>query len=417
MWRIDRFELDSIIEAVDPTIWYQKCVTANMGYLSHGHRLGTVRRIYSPAPADPCGSLVILHSGLYQQSPTSGALSACLVALGGLRLPSPSLPRPPCSSFIHHSALSRAFSIPSLLMPRNANGGTLSTIMSPLSPVSPSTSSWKKIFRPSSKRGRNTDSNPHLTLDTQHDFMTSSIPEPSLPAFDSHRVPSGPLTPASVNRYSFNSSDTRSTDSGRGRSQPSAPSAQSGDRSSSPSPSHHRQDRKPNKSHKEKKHKQAPPLTANSSQQSFKTGQTPPRLGGALSPRSVSASASRFIRRVASAPSTKNLLARDARHHSQQALRNGGLLSPSEVPPVPGLIPGTLGTTSEYYVGHSLDKIPLSKGLSRARANTSAQVKVISTKGLGLEAPGRAAFRRTYSSNSIKVGHVSHRFFDSWASA
>jgi len=80
-------------------------------------------------------------------------------------------------------------------------------------------------------------------------------------------------------------------------------------------------------------------------------------------------------------------------------------LSPSEVPPVPGLIPGTLGT-SEYYVGHSLDKTPLSKGVSRARAHTSAQVKVISTKSLALETPGRAAFRRTYSSNSIKVGHV-----------
>ncbi|KIJ56565.1 hypothetical protein M422DRAFT_148965 [Sphaerobolus stellatus SS14] len=209
-------------------------------------------------------------------------------------------------------------------------------------------------------------------------------------------------------RYSYNSSsDTRSSDSARGRAHD-----EPRNRSSSTSPSHSRQRTKSNKSDKSKKLAalgvRTHTLTPSSSQQSFKpAAPSTARLGGALSPRSVSASASRFIRRVASAPSTKYLFARDARNYpSSQGSTKNGLLSPTEVPPVPGYIPAIADRQVQSTESQNARN---GKGPSRARAHTTAQVKVSVTKGVDLrppEAPGRAAFRRTYSSNSIKIGHV-----------
>ncbi|KAF8528903.1 Pkinase-domain-containing protein [Hysterangium stoloniferum] len=282
--------------------------------------------------------------------------------------------------------------------------------MSPVSPTSPS-HSWKNIFRGVvPKRSRATNSNPHLTLDTHHEFISSPISNPSLPPFEHlPDLPSNvPLTPASINRYSYNSSDTRSSDSGSANNQ----------RLSAHLSSHltmsPRSRTKSDKSDKLKKtvHKAPSTQTASSSQQSLRVSHTPPRNGGPLSPRNMSASASRFIRRVASAPSTKNLFTRDSRHNSSYSAVKNGLLSPAEiVPPVPGIAstPRSMNALSEQEAYAIETQSSRSfKALHRPRSHTT-QGKPSPTKGIenrAMQPPGRAAFRRTYSSNSIKVGHV-----------
>ncbi|KAF8592497.1 Pkinase-domain-containing protein [Ramaria rubella] len=202
-----------------------------------------------------------------------------------------------------------------------------------------------------------------------------------------------------MTRYSYNSSETRSSDSeGRPLQGLAAPAA---DAPPPPSPSYSsssqalssfRHRTKSDKLEKAKKAERKASRTASSSQQSLKGSNTPPRQGGPLSPRSMSASASRLIRRVASAPNTKNMFARDTRSSPPGATKNG-LLSPAElIPPVPGMVPGPV-----VQEAHSLETLSSrsSRGPSRARAHTTQ----------GRDGP-RSAFRRTYSSNSIKVGNV-----------
>ena len=281
-----------------------------------------------------------------------------------------------------------------------------------MSPVSPTLStSWRNIFKGTSKKGRTNPHEPHLTLDT-HNFISSNIPDTSRQAYDARPEHTAhvPLTPASTNRYSYNSSDTHSSDSGTRRHQ--GLSAPMEPRSPSPSPSGTTgtmaSSRPSSKSEKVKRLGRKPPQTASSSQQSLKGTHSPPR--GPLSPRSMSASASRFIRRVASAPNTKNLFSRDMRNSpTMHGATKNGLLSPAEiVPPIPGTIP------SSGEEGHSLETVSSrsSRGPSRARAHTtqgkpSAGRDRSVADGVRHDVPGRAAFRRTYSSNSIKVGHVS----------
>lgn len=307
-------------------------------------------------------------------------------------------------------------------MPATLSGSTQSPVYTMSPPSSPSPSpSWKNIFRVTSKKGHSNPHEPHLTLDTHH-FMSSAVPDAPLSAFVSRPEHNAhvPLTPASMTRYSYNSSDTHSSDSGA-RRHPQALAAPAEDRSALPSPSHSvsnfvastRQRTKSDKTERFKRLGRKPPATASSSQQSFKVT-TPPRQGGPLSPRSMSASASRFIRRVASAPNTKNLFSRDSRHSPTHSVTRNGLLSPAAeiVPPLPGTIVAASGAGGD---GHSLETISSrsSRGPSRARAHTT-QGKPSPGRdqtATGPEALGRAPFRRTYSSNSIKVGHVSACFF------
>ncbi|KAH8824730.1 Pkinase-domain-containing protein [Flagelloscypha sp. PMI_526] len=91
-----------------------------------------------------------------------------------------------------------------------------------------------------------------------------------------------------------------------------------------------------------------------------------------LSPKGMGASASRFLRRVASAPNAKGLFARG---NGSSTVKNG-MLAPGSiaVPPVPQSQSASLETTR------------IANGLS--------------------DGPGKQPFRRTYSSNSIKVSQV-----------
>ncbi|PVG04176.1 Pkinase-domain-containing protein [Serendipita vermifera] len=147
------------------------------------------------------------------------------------------------------------------------------------------------------------------------------------------------------------------------------------------------------------------PFSAHPSQQSFKqnslkdnsssTGNSPTQqlgngiAGGPIansSPKSPSSmgTAARFLRRVASAPNAKGLL-------NPRSSTKNGLLSPSlEVPPLPH--------SSEK--NGSMETNSSQSSVRGARANRSNTTSA-SVNKLG-EPPNRAAFRRTYSSNSMK---------------
>lgn len=145
----------------------------------------------------------------------------------------------------------------------------------------------------------------------------------------------------------------------------------------------------------------AKPLTADPSQASFVSPTTPskPKANGALSPKSMGASATRFIRRVASAPNVKGLFSMGSR--SASTTKNG-LLAPSDaVPPMP-----SLASTSLDHGADSLET--MSSDSSRGRPSAgfgSLSMKSQINNGVA-EGPGKVAFRRTYSSNSIKIGRV-----------
>lgn len=127
---------------------------------------------------------------------------------------------------------------------------------------------------------------------------------------------------------------------------------------------------------------------------------------GPLSPRAMSASATRFIRRVASAPNAKHLFMSGSR---SAAPTKNGLLAPAEVLPS---LPGGPPSPSDYG-DDSLET--LSSGSSRGRSTRHERYPGHGTPKTRVanstaEGPGKVAFRRTYSSNSIKVRSVCFPF-------
>nr|GAT53988.1 AGC/RSK protein kinase [Mycena chlorophos] len=108
-----------------------------------------------------------------------------------------------------------------------------------------------------------------------------------------------------------------------------------------------------------------------------------------LSPKAMGASASRFIRRVASAPNAKGLFS------SHRSTTKNGFLSPGEsVPPLPNVSSLEQGTDS-------LETLSSSSSRGQGRSTTLA-----APRANGMLEGGKMAFRRTYSSNSIKVRQV-----------
>ncbi|PFH52885.1 hypothetical protein AMATHDRAFT_56456 [Amanita thiersii Skay4041] len=137
--------------------------------------------------------------------------------------------------------------------------------------------------------------------------------------------------------------------------------------------------------------------TASVSQASFNVPATPsrPKHNGPLSPKTMGATASRFIRRVASAPNAKGLFTLGPRSGSTT---KNGLLAPADVvPPLPPLV-----SASMEHGDDSLETI--SSGSSKARLKPPPSAPASPNKSNG--ASGIPAFRRTYSSNSIKVRQV-----------
>lgn len=140
------------------------------------------------------------------------------------------------------------------------------------------------------------------------------------------------------------------------------------------------------------------PLTASASQMSF--APPPPSRSGPLSPKAIGANATRFIRRVASAPNAKGLFTLGSRSTSGATTRNG-LLAPADMMP-----------SQPEHESSSLETVSSTSSRGRptrpTRANSSNAMpktkdRITNVNGDG---PGKVAFRRTYSSHSIKVRQV-----------
>ncbi|KAI0254309.1 Pkinase-domain-containing protein [Lactifluus subvellereus] len=133
----------------------------------------------------------------------------------------------------------------------------------------------------------------------------------------------------------------------------------------------------------------------------------PPHSSGnrPRTPRSMGATASRLIRRVASAPNAKGLFSLSSRQ-SAVATKNGLLAPTTIVPPtVPG---GGIPTSPPTADGaSSIETVSSVSSSNRAprTLNTPALPKVAENNPSS-PAQGKATFRRTYSSNSIKVKSV-----------
>lgn len=291
------------------------------------------------------------------------------------------------------------------------------------SPRAPKEHPWKSAFRfPTSLSRRPTFNASPLPIETQVvPSSSTSFSQSPLPMTPSSLAPSSFV---SDQRSSYNSSNTQSSDS-NGGPPPRGPYLQSQNRTypqyqqptsiDALSASLPGKSRPHSKSEKQRanpaRHPSSPhlgdPISSPPSQSSFivvtpSPSQSRSRTNVSLSPRAMGASASRFIRRVASAPNAKALFSLGSR--SAATTRNGFLAPLNTVPPLPTLESSSLedGAESMETISSSSSRgrftrpvAPMSAPLVRDRTNTG-----------NLDSPGKVAFRRTYSSNSIKVRQV-----------
>ena len=290
----------------------------------------------------------------------------------------------------------------------------------PQSPTAPSTPSWKSVFlrRPTSsakKLAREGLASPALKLDTRALSSPAAVGDSKSPI-----TPKTSLTPASVltpadHRSSYNSSNTQSSES---NARPFPRSHQSVT-VTRPNSSYQQEPgtdgiaagvQKSRLRTKSEKHTQRGalgrsqrgatlPLPALPAQPEPKSPRSPPSAHRPVS-RGMGA-LPRFIRRVASAPNAKDLFS----PKSKSATKNG-LLAPAEVPPVPVM---PTSTSSELGAEHGTGSLETaSSGSSRGRSLQPTRVSPgMIANGLTADTPQKAAFRRTYSSNSIKIRSVS----------
>jgi protein-serine/threonine kinase len=268
-------------------------------------------------------------------------------------------------------------------------------------------SAWKSVFRFPNSSSKKLPSN-GTTSETKSLFHSPSVYFNVSPV-----VP--PLTPVSNlsdQRSSYNSSNTQSSDSNGVMTSGSPymthhkdpyslyPSPKSTDPPSR-SRQHTRSERvRPNPTLSRFK-----PQTGDTSLSSFPaTTPTSPRsrMNGPLNPKSMGATASRFIRRVASAPNAKGLFSIGSR--SSPATKNGFLAPAHSISPLPPLISNSMEQGAD-----SLET--MSSGSSRGQTSRAINPTPYGalTNGISLPpVPGKTPFRRTYSSNSIKVRKVGH---------
>ncbi|KAJ7667833.1 AGC/RSK protein kinase [Mycena polygramma] len=251
---------------------------------------------------------------------------------------------------------------------------------------------WKSVFRFANSSSRKlAATGPPLSLDT-HSLAVSANGRGRTPL-----TPTPSLTPASFlsehRSSSSNSSNTRSSDSNpalapaRGsqvRMQPRH--QQSVDALSVAASSKSRSRQKQPLSRSPSTALFSKPSTAGPSQPSFAL---PPvqstSRAGPLSPKAMGASATRFIRRVASAPNAKGLFSSS---RLSSTTKNGMLAPADPVPPLPNGVSNSLE--------HGTDSLEtISSGSSRGRphqgrGNTLTTPRV--NNGM-LEGPGKVAFR------------------------
>lgn len=306
-------------------------------------------------------------------------------------------------------------------------------------PTNATTHSWRSVFRMPNSSSKKLAASASLPLSVD----TVSLASSSNGRGYTPITPTPSLTPASLlsdQRSSYNSSSTQSSDSNgggapsRSSTHPASPTAYR--TQTDPSPftsrtlhpdSHYASSSSatttiapaPSSRSRTKSEKQRTALarnptaprakaqTANPSQASFVLPPIPHRTP--LSPRAMGASASRFIRRVASAPNAKGLFSLSSRASSGAPTRNG-LLAPGDVrpPPLPGSLEKGADSLETISSGSSREQGSRSRRATGNYATApplSPSSKPWMSSGM-LEGPGKIAFRRTYSSNSIKVRQV-----------
>ncbi|KAI0269231.1 Pkinase-domain-containing protein [Gloeopeniophorella convolvens] len=120
----------------------------------------------------------------------------------------------------------------------------------------------------------------------------------------------------------------------------------------------------------------------------------------------MGATASRFIRRVASAPNAKGLFNLGSRQST--VTTKNGLLAPASI--VPEAVPGGGVPTSFSASGDGTSSIETVSSTSSAgrgpRTVSTPTLPRVAEGSPSARGPGKVAFRRTYSSNSIKVKSV-----------
>jgi protein-serine/threonine kinase len=267
------------------------------------------------------------------------------------------------------------------------------------------TSPWKSMFRIGSQSSRKLPSNGISSSFTLNTNLSSSSPS-------THNQP---LTPASLispsQRDSSNSSDN-STDSNNEKVPATPPDNTPPSVLVSPSPdaSFDAKPRSRSKSDKQQRllsrGRNSPPATATATVPSSYFPGSPSSGQRPRPSRSMSATASRLIRRVASAPNAKGLFNLGSRQ-SSVATKNG-LLAPSAMASsaVPrGGLPTSYPTSGDGT--SSIETVSSASSSSRApRAVSTPVLPKVSENDSPVRGANKAAFRRTYSSNSIKVKSV-----------
>lgn len=168
-------------------------------------------------------------------------------------------------------------------------------------------------------------------------------------------------------------------------------------------------------SHRSKSEKQqlvthgrrGPPPTASATvPPNFFPDSSPPSSASRSRPRSVGATASRLIRRVASAPNAKGLFNLGSRQ-STVATKNG-LLAPATI--IPATAPGSGVSITIPASGDgasSIETVSSASSSNRAPRNLgNPALPKVAENDTSSRRPDKVAFRRTYSSNSIKVKSV-----------
>ncbi|KAH7100556.1 Pkinase-domain-containing protein [Auriculariales sp. MPI-PUGE-AT-0066] len=317
-------------------------------------------------------------------------------------------------------------------------------LLTPASPTAPH--SWRSLFRSGSSAALHKKQS-NLTLDTNNSAKSAANPaqpgqqplqEPSMPTTPTFELTldsrpgsamrAGPMTPASAGgRDSYNSSLSIES---LGQQLPptvnsstaNAPVTPSASAPLSPQTAHPGRQEPPKSENKygsllgRSRSKIALALQTSSSESApsgaaSRAPSSPAR--GPMSPLSPKA-VGRFIRRVASAPNAKGLF-----HSSRSASANGGppptkngLLSPYDVPPVPELTDSSLDDSLEVDAssGSRRGRAPArslsTDKLKKQRSQDKLSAANAATSENNGPPPGRAVFRRTYSSNSIKVKQV-----------
>ena len=286
----------------------------------------------------------------------------------------------------------------------------MSAISPPHTPGSSSVG-WRSLLRLGNHSSKKLVNGSTLTLDTNtlaseatSATLTPLSPNPALPSsmlsMDHRSSYHSSLSTDSNSRPSKNSSTLRT---------PNTPSYFPSDiPGGSDTAREHdaTRSRSKSKSDKPRQAKSRVPLTANASQMSFAQPAPPSSSrSGPLSPKAIGANATRFIRRVASAPNAKGLFTLGSRSASGAPTKNG-LLAPGDMMPA---------VPQSEQEGSSLETLSSTSSRGRParpnRANSSNALPKtkdrITNASSSNDGPGKMAFRRTYSSHSIKVRQVS----------